>query len=153
MAIDIDGYAVLGAIARERRAFSAIQNEVSKAARSLVVKQLKEKSLTLQKLQAISGAIQHESLVLILDLMSDAEIKSLLTKVDKFNLEAKNNSPQAQRKQISNLAKGAISAAVKPVAGKVTKTAKATTSKAPRVAKPKVERAINTKAFKATKKV
>jgi hypothetical protein len=145
MPIDIDGYAVLGAISKQRHAFAAIRNEVSKTARSLVVKQLKEKTLTLANLKAISAAIEHDSLDLILDLMSETEIKSLLSKIDQFNTEAKSATPQAQRKQILGLAKGVVSPAAKPVVVKP--------ATAPRQAKPQVERAVNSRAMRAKQKV
>lgn len=153
MPIDIDGYAVLGAISRGRTAFSAIRNDVSKIARSLVVKQLKEKTLTLENLKAISAAIEHDAFDLILDPMPEREIKSLLVKIDKFNTAAKSATPQTQRKQISDLAKGLVSPAVEESRVKSRNAATVKPAKSLRQAKPPIERAINSRAMRAKKKV
>ena len=144
MAIDIDGYAVLGAIARKPEAFLAIKNEVSKVARTLVVKQLKEKALPVQGLREIADAIDHEAFGLVLDMMTDAEINSLVGKIDKSNVEAKGETPQWQRKHLLELANGTVLPAVK----------KAVT-KAPPKAKPKpdaVERAGSARFAKAKRR-
>lgn len=144
MAIDIDGYAVLGAIARKPDSFPAIKNEVSKVARTLVVKQLKEKSTAVGVIRSICSAIDAEAFDLILDLMTDAEIKSLINKVDKLNTEAKSESPQWQRKHVSELAQSHVEPAVK--------RALANTEK-PKAKNPTVERAASARFSKARKKV
>lgn len=173
MPIDIDGYDVLGAISRQRQAFPAIRDEASKAARSLVVKQLKAATLTLEILKVITSAIGFDSLELILDMMPDSEIKSLLGKMDKFNTEAKTSTPRMQRKQILDLAKGQASPISEPVTVKPAKTprqpktagaspqqkskkdspeAKSRNS-AKRQPKPPAERAVGSRSMQAKQKV
>jgi hypothetical protein len=143
MAIDIDGYAVLGAIARDRQAFPEIQSDVSKTARALVVKQLKAKTLTLAQLEAMAAAIGHETIDLILDMMADTEIKSLFGKIDKYSPDVKAGTAHAQRKSVSDLAKGLATPTTKAVVAKP--------AKAPRQTKPSVERAINSRSMRAKK--
>ncbi len=144
MAIDIDGYAVLGAIAKFPQAFPALRDEVSKIARLLVVKQLKEKTLAIDSFLSIAEVINHDEFDLILDLMTDAEIKALAGKVDKLNADAKIQTPQWQRKHLSELARSTIEPAAKKPA-----TSKKTASSS---AKPKVERAVNSRAMQARKR-
>lgn len=145
MAIDIDGYAVLGAIARNPESFPAIRNDVSKVARTLVVKQLKEKAIQVAALRAILQAVGLDSFNLILDLMSDPDIKSLVGKVDKQNAEVKSGTPQSQRRHVSELACGQVDPSAKKA-----KVTKAVTPKAP---KPTIERAGSARFSKAKKKV
>ena len=144
MPVDIDGFAVLGAIARAPDGFPAVKGEVNKTARALVGKQLKDKGLTIDMLKTVARAIEFEAFDLIVDALSDAEIKALLAKVDKLNPDLKSAPPAGQRKLLVDLAQGTTSPAVKTVASKPVK--------APREPKPKVERAINSKAMKASKK-
>lgn len=145
MAIDIDGFVVLGAIARRPDCFPAVKAEVAKTAKGFVVKQLKDKALTLEQLKAIGEAVDLDAFDLIVDGMSDAEIKAVLAKVDKLNDEAKGAAPQAQRKQISDLVRGRIVPAARAEKPKLEKPAKAV--------KPKVERSGNSKAMAARKRV
>jgi hypothetical protein len=152
MAIDIDGYAVLGAIAQKPDVFPAIKSEVSKVARMLVVKQLKDKTMSAAGLQIVGDAVGLDSFDLILDLMTDAEVKTLLGKVDKLNAEAKAAAPQSQRKHVSDLAHNRAEPAVKQ--SKPAKPKEPRTTK-PKETKPKaapVERAASARFSKARKK-
>lgn len=144
MALDIDGYAVLGAIARQPDAFPAIRNEVSKVARMLVVKQLKEKATSIETVRDIAKAVDVDAFDLILDLMTDAEIKGLVGKVDKLNAEAKSESSQWQRGHVSELALGKKEPATKKSVAKAVK---------PKKEAPKVERAGSARFSKVKKKV
>ena len=144
MAIEVDGFVVLGAIARRPECFPALKAEVAKTAKGFVVKQLKDKALTLDQLKAIGEAVDLDAFDLIVDGMSDAEVKAVLAKVDKLNEAAKAAAPQAQRKQMSDLVRGRVLPA--------SKSEKPKPDKAAKVVKPKVERSGNSKAMRATKK-
>ncbi len=109
MPIDIDGFAVLGAIAARRETFASLGVEASEAARGLVVKRLKDKSLTLPQLVEVAAALGCETFDLILDNLSDAEVKALLGKIDKHGPEAKGDSAPAKRRHVSRLAKVEVS--------------------------------------------
>lgn len=146
MPIEIDGYAVLGAIARHPKVFAALRPEVIKTARSFVSKQLKDKALTHDVLVAIATALGAEALDLILDTLSDAEIKALLGKVDKLNAAIKTSPAPEQRKLLADLAHGDTRPAAKSTApGKPPAPA--------REARPTVERSGNSKAMRAKKRV
>lgn len=144
MAIDIDGYAVLGAIAHKPELFPAVKGEVSKVARTLVVKQLKDKGTSIAALRSVGTAIGSDSFDLIVDLMTDAEVKALLGKVDKLNAEAKSYAPPIQRKHVSDLAHGR--------AEPTTKAIKATKLKEPKAKPAQIERAASARFSKARKK-
>ena len=148
MPIDIDGFAVLGAISRHPDYFSAIKNDASKTARMLVIKQLKEKTLSLGNLIQIASSIEHNAFELIIDLMSETEIKALVIKIDKHNFQAKAETAKWRREHIASLVKGEKSPSDKPP--KAPKTAKV--AKEPKPPKPPVERAVNSKAMRARKK-
>ncbi|MGQ0445512.1 MAG: hypothetical protein ACT4O2_10410 [Beijerinckiaceae bacterium] len=113
MAIDIDGIAVLHAIAGNPLVFPDVAPELSRVARTLVVKQLKAKATTLEGLRHIHGAIGGEAFVLILDDLGDSGSASLVKKLDKENLELKTALPAWNRKRLADLASGAASLAEK----------------------------------------
>ena len=145
MAVDIDGFAVLGAIARRPEVFAAARTDINKTARALVAKQLKDKGLVLDGFRAVATALGAEAFDLIADALSDAEVKALLAKVDKLNTEAKTMAPALQRKLLTDLAAGTAAPASKSVVAKPAKPVKP--------AKPPVERADNSKSMRAKRKV
>jgi|SRR6516165_10035900 hypothetical protein len=152
MPIDVNGLAILRAIVGAPEAFPDIAAEINKAARTLVVKQLKSKSANLERLRRIYGLIEGEAFVLILDGLTDAETKSLAAKLDKNHPDLKSASAAWRRQLIGELASGAAEPTAKP-AKTTTKTppkAAPKEKKQPsRASKPKVERALNSKAMAA----
>ena len=142
MAIDVDGFAVLGAIAAHPALFASLKPEVAKTARALVGKQLKDKGLTHDALRRLAEAIGPEAFDLVADAMSDQEVKAVLAKVDRHGvLEV-----AAQRAHLMALAHGRAA----PASPAATKAAKP--PKAVKEPKPAVERAGNSKAMRATRK-
>src|ERR1700730_12646051 len=77
MAIDIDGLAVLRAIAENPLAFPDVTMEINEGARTLVLKQLKSKT-TLERLRLIHHALGGEALALILDGLGDTPSATLI---------------------------------------------------------------------------
>ncbi|MEH3145077.1 MAG: hypothetical protein PGN34_06950 [Methylobacterium frigidaeris] len=106
MALEIDGLAVLCAIAEAPEAFPAIRSEVTKAAQTLVVTQLKAKTLTVEGLRKVEAALGPQPLALILDGMKDAEVKSLVTRLDTHHPELKAAAPLEHRRRLRALAAG-----------------------------------------------
>jgi hypothetical protein len=102
---------------------------VLKAARTLVVKQLKTKSAGMKSLRDVRESLGHDSFALIVDGMKDAEVKSLLGKLDKHQPELKGSNPQWRLAQLRALADGSIEPAAK-VAAK-TKSGKKTKATVP----------------------
>ncbi|GJE58239.1 hypothetical protein [Methylobacterium trifolii] len=142
MALDVDGYAVLKAVAAAPDAFPDIRADVAKAGRALVVKQLKAKALPLPALRRIRDILGAESFALIVDGLTDAEAKGLVTRLDKHHPDLKAASAAWHRRRI-----GALADREEP-AGKA-KAAK--NAKAPAAEKaPKAERALGSRPFSAT---
>ena len=89
MAADIDAYAVLGNIGAHRDTFAGVAHEISKVARMIVIKQIKSKSSTLGLLREIREAIGDLAFQLIVDGMTEAQVKSSVAKFDKYRRELK----------------------------------------------------------------
>ncbi|MGX7709116.1 hypothetical protein [Methylobacterium sp. Gmos1] len=139
MALEIDGLAVLCAIAEAPEAFPAIRSDVTKAAHALVTKQLKAKTLDLAGLRAVREALGPQPLALIVDGLKDAEVKALVTRLDKHHPDLKDGPAVAHRRHLM-----AIAANLDPVPAPAAKPKPAKApAKAPAKPKP-AARAANT---------
>ncbi|HLQ91077.1 MAG TPA: hypothetical protein VK148_13675 [Xanthobacteraceae bacterium] len=116
MAVELDGFSLLNSIGAHAHVFSEIKNDVLKAARTLVVKQLKTKSAGMKSLRDVRESLGHDSFALIVDGMKDAEVKSLLGKLDKHQPELKGSNPQWRVAQLRALADGSIEPAAEDAA-------------------------------------
>ena len=116
MAIDVDGFAVLGAMATNASVFAAVESEVRKTACALVLKQLKAKATTLANMREIYSAVGADDLFMILDRAPDAQIKTMLTNIDKHNPSVKSENSLWRRQHLNALLSGAAEPAVKPPA-------------------------------------
>jgi len=115
MPLVIDGSALLGAIASNRKAFSETQAAVDKAAVSIVIAQLKIKGLTVEQLKKVCAAIGEETFALILDRMDAKAISTLVGKLDKHHPERSTASPVWARGHVRALARGSVEPAEKQV--------------------------------------
>lgn len=106
MALDVDGYAVLQALASAPEAFPDIRAEVPKAARALVVKQMKARTLRVPGLRVIREVVGFEAFALIADGMSDAEVKAVVTRLDPHHPTLKEATPGWHRRRLAALAAG-----------------------------------------------
>ncbi|MFH6785991.1 MULTISPECIES: hypothetical protein [Methylobacterium] len=131
MALEIDGLAVLCAIAEAPQAFPAIRGDVTKAAHALVTKQLKAKTLDLAALRAVREALGPQPLALIVDGLKDAEVKALVTRLDKHHPDLKDGPAVAHRRHLM-----ALAAALDPVAAPAAKPKPVKAPKAKPAAKP-----------------
>ncbi len=132
MALEIDGLAVLCAIAEAPEAFPAIRSDVTKAAHALVTKQLKAKTLDLAGLRAVREALGPQPLALIVDGLKDAEVKALVTRLDKHHPDLKDGPAVAHRRHLM-----ALAADLDPVAAPAAKPKSAKgPAKGPARAKP-----------------
>ena len=132
MALEIDGLAVLCAIAEAPEAFPAIRSDVTKAAHALVTKQLKAKTLDLPGLRAVREALGPQPLALIVDGLKDAEVKALVTRLDKHHPDLKDGPAVLHRRHLMALAADLDPVAVPAAKPKPAKGA----AKAPAKAKP-----------------
>ena len=114
MPLNLDGMAVLGAIVANRRLFTGVEPDAEKYARTLVIKQLKAKNADLTALREISRALGRGLFPLLIDAMTDAEVKAVLGKVDKYHPDLKTETPAWRRSHLRALADGRIEATEKP---------------------------------------
>ena len=103
MATDIDGFAVLGAIASNPLLFQAARADAVKAARAMAVKQIKLRTLVLDQLRRIRDALGGDSFALIVDGLKDAEVKSLAVRLDRNNPDVKAMDGAGQRRHLLQL--------------------------------------------------
>jgi len=126
MALDVDGFAVCRSIGSRPDTFAAIASDLAKAARMLVVKQIRHKDTGLKALRDIRAAVGPEAFSLIADGMADAQIKSLAAKLDKHNADLKTSNGAARRRHVLALAEGSAEPLEKqksaPKSAKVKKT-------------------------------
>lgn len=128
MSIALDGFKVLRRLGKNPEAFAAVRADVDKTARALVVKCLKAKSVDIEALRDIATALGDEAFELLVEGFKDAEIKSMLTRLDKHFPDLKTGTAAARRQQLKALASGdADPAPPKP-------TKKTTTKKTPKKA-------------------
>ena len=112
MALDIDGFAVFRCIGSHPDSFAAVASELSKTARTLVIKQIRHKSTQLSTVRNIHDALGSDTFNLIADGMADAQIKSLAAKFDKHNPELANAAER--RRHLLALASGSTEPSAKP---------------------------------------
>ncbi|WP_022720120.1 hypothetical protein [Rhodopseudomonas sp. B29] len=123
MAIVVDGFQVLSRIGKHAELFRGVRADVDKAALALVTKALKAKSLDPATLKSLHRAL-GEDFPLIVEGLKDADIKSVVTKLDKHHLDAKGGTAAWRRQHLLALADG--SAEPSPPPEKPAKKAKAT---------------------------
>ena len=133
MALDIDGFAVLRSITAHKGAFPDIVAEAAKVARALVVIQLKTKKTELKSVRGIRTAVGAEPFNLILDGMTESEIKSLFLKIDRHCLEPDASKAAWRLRHVRALADGSAEPA---------KKTKAPPEQHPKGKKPAEERPI-----------
>src|SRR6201996_1618070 len=104
MSIALDGFEVLRRIAEHPDLFAPVRADVDKQSRALVIKCLKAKSLGLDALHAIYGALGQQSFELLLDGLKDAEVKTLVSRFDKHHPDAKAGSASWRRQHLKALA-------------------------------------------------
>jgi hypothetical protein len=134
MSIALDGFEVLRDIGKHADVFKPVRAEVDKAARALVTKCLKAKSVGLEALRDIARALGGDAFELLLDGLKDTEVKSVLTRLDKHFPEMKTGTAAARRQHLKALADG--SADPSPPPAKPAKKTKAVKKAAKAEAEP-----------------
>jgi hypothetical protein len=114
MPINIDGIAVLRAIALAPKLFPDAAPEINNFARKYVASQLKPATIDLERVRDIYRVIGGEAFVLILDYQTDSASAALVKKLDKDNPEVKIAPPVWCRRRLADLASGAAGPAEKP---------------------------------------
>ncbi len=135
MAIELDGFAVLRAIAAHESAFAAGRPEIVKFVKSIVAQRLKDKETGLAQLREIFAALGAEPFALIVDETPEAQLKSILARLDKNRAEIKTAQGEWLRGHLRALADGgAEPAQTRKPSGK--KPAKAPAEQKPSEAEP-----------------
>jgi len=101
-----DPYAVLRAIGEHPEAFAEIDAAVAKAARDLILKQLKSQSLTIEDARVIRDAVGPDGFDAIIEGLPAAGLKSIITKLDKHHPELKGSNSAWQRQHLRVLLGG-----------------------------------------------
>jgi hypothetical protein len=109
MPISLDGFEVFQQVGKHADLFAAIRADVDKQARALIVKCLKAKAVGLATLCDIRKALGGEQFGLVLDGLKDAELKSVLTRLDKHHPELKQSDTAWKRDHLNALADGTTS--------------------------------------------
>jgi hypothetical protein len=114
MALEIDGFAVFHSIGSHRAAFAGIAADLVKAARTLVVKLIKDRKTGLAALRDIRTALGAETFNLIADGMADPQIKSVAANLDKHHPGLKASDAAWRRRHVLALADGSVEPMEKP---------------------------------------
>jgi hypothetical protein len=113
MALEVDGFAILRTVGVHPHVFKAIVADTAKAARSLVARQIAHRNTGLKTVRDIRGLVGPEAFSLIMDSMSDAQIRSLMAKLDRHAAAAKIADGTARRHVLA-LADGSVQPAAEP---------------------------------------
>lgn len=118
MSIALDGFEVLRQVGKHRDVFAAARADVDKQARALVVKCLKAKSVDMAAFRDIYKALGREPFGLLLEGLKDADIKSILTRLDKHHPEFKAATASWRRQHLNALADGSSDPQAPPAKAK-----------------------------------
>jgi hypothetical protein len=127
MALVVDGFKVLRKLSKQPELFAAVSLDATKAAQSLVEKQLKAKSTDSKALAKIYSALGSENFGLVIEGMKDSAVKSLVARLDKHNPQIKAADANWRRRHAIALASGSTEPLPKPE--RVKKEKKATTAR------------------------
>jgi hypothetical protein len=106
MSIALDGFEVLRRLGAHAGIFTSIRADVETAARLLVVKCLKAKSVGIDALCDIQKALGDNSFELVLEGLKDDEVKSVLMRLDQHHPELRGGAPAWRRQHLKALAAG-----------------------------------------------
>jgi hypothetical protein len=123
MPIALDGFDVLQRLGKHAEVFAVVRADVDKAAHALVVKCLKAKPTGSDALRHIYAALGGDQFELVLEGLKDADVKSILTRLDKHHPDLKVAEASWRRQHLKALAEGSSNPSPPPV--KATKKATA----------------------------
>jgi hypothetical protein len=146
MALEINGFAVLRSIAAHTAIFSEISADVNKAARALILKKLKSMKEGVKTVRDVRKALSDEAFGFVVDGMTDAEVRTIIGKLDKHHPELKTSNAAWRRQQLRALADGSAEPTVK-----IKKPAKPKSNKRSKAAPEEPER-LSSAAMAAVRK-
>jgi hypothetical protein len=105
--LEVDGFAILHSIGARPDIFAALARDIARTARTLVIRQIVHKSTGLEAVRSIHAAVGPEAFRLIMDGMSDTQIKSLALRLDRYAPQARAEDGTA-RTHVLALVEGAL---------------------------------------------
>jgi hypothetical protein len=118
MSIALDGFEVFRQLGKHADIFSSIRADVDKQARALVVKCLKAKSVGLDELRNMRKALGPDQFGLLLEGLKDAEVKSVLTRLDRHHPDMKAATTSWRRQHLNSLTDGSATPQAPPAKAK-----------------------------------
>ncbi|CCD88416.1 conserved protein of unknown function [Bradyrhizobium sp. ORS 285] len=128
MPIALNGFEVFEQVGKHANLFAPIRADVDKQARALLVKCLKHKSIGLDVLRDVREALGTSQFGLILEGLKDAEVKSVVTRLDKHHPELKKSSAGWRRDHLNALADGSALPSPAPTKAKASTAKKSKTT-------------------------
>jgi hypothetical protein len=113
MALEFDGFEAWRSIADNPETFASVRAEAAKTARIALTKCVKAKTAGIPALRSIRKALGKKLFALLIDGMKDAELKTLVTRLDRYHPDLKGSDPQWQRQHVLQLVRGEAEPAAK----------------------------------------
>ena len=114
MPIALDGFEVLRRLGKHADLFVVVRSDVDKQARALVVKCLKAKTVGPEAIHEIQKALGGEQFGLVIEGLKDAEVKTILTRLDKYHPDLKTGAGNWRRQHLNALADGSSTPTAPP---------------------------------------
>lgn len=113
MSLEFDGFDAWRAIAQSPETFASLRAEAAKSARTALTKYVKAKSTGLADLRRARKALGKEAFSLLIDGLKDAEMKTLVARLDRHHPEQRGADAGWRRQHLLQLVKGDIEPAAK----------------------------------------
>ena len=114
MALEFDGFEAWRAVAESPDSFASLRAEAAKSARAALVRYLKAKTSGLAELRRARKALGKQTFGLLIDGMKDAEVKTLVARLDKHHPQLKAADAAWRRQHILQLVKADAEPVPKP---------------------------------------
>ncbi|MGD9920398.1 MAG: hypothetical protein AB7V13_02980 [Pseudorhodoplanes sp.] len=114
MAVELDGFEAWRLMAESSETFASLRAEAAKSARAALTKFVKAKATGLAELRSARKALGKRTFSLLLDGMKDAEVKTLVNRLDRHHPEQKVADAAWRRQHLLQLVKGDVEPAAKP---------------------------------------
>jgi hypothetical protein len=114
MALEFDGFEAWRSIADNPETFASMRAEAAKTARTALTKYFKAKATGIPELRSVRKALGKKVFGLLVDGMKDAELKTLVTRLDRHHPDLKGSDPQWRREHFLQLVRGDVEPSTKP---------------------------------------
>jgi hypothetical protein len=128
MSTTIDGFEILKTIGQSAKLFEDLRSEVNKLALTLIKKKLKSKNMNLLDFKNLESNLENDTLSLIIDSLTETELKSLTKKLDPYLPALSNARAPALRPHLRALAAAQANPSPKPAKAKKISSSKASSA-------------------------